>query len=349
MRIHLIILIRVFILLLLTTNSLYSRNRTLNICRADGVQYKTDPDPTTLLYPDIIQWTFTGGDISSSTARNPAVTYNTAGQFKSYFYSKFTSTGDENYDTFTINVLDWPPPPFYFPKDTGYCQGTPFSITLSGPSFSHLEYLWSTGATSQSITVNTLGTFTLDLTIKSDLGVCFSSKKTVNITEYPSPTVNLGADKTMCQNQSLILDAKGSAGYKYLWKPNGEVTRTITATLPGIYSVEVTNSDNCKATDDIELIDSCPHIIYIPDAVSPNADLLNDVFVKVWNFTPKDYTFSIYDRWGELLFETNDINAAWDCKVNSVLVQQDIYVYKITYVDTDKKYYQLRGTFFVVR
>ena len=347
MPIRFSILLKLILVLLFTQESLYGTNKILNICRTDGVRFYTSTVPL----PDIVLWTIEGGSISSSNARDttPPVFYDNAGTFRTYSVSTFTSTGDISYDTFTVIVKDWPPPPFYFPKDTGYCQGTPFSITLSGPTFQYLEYLWSTGETSQSITVNTLGTVTLDLTIRSDSRICYSSKNTVTISEFPSPTVNLGNDKTMCQNQTLVLDARGSAGYKYLWKPNGEVTRTITATLPGIYTVEVTNSDNCKATDDIELIDSCPHIVYIPDAVSPNSDLLNDVFVKVWNFTPKDYTFSIYDRWGELIFETIDVNAAWNCKVNDELVQQDIYVYKITYVDTDKKFYELRGTFLVVR
>jgi gliding motility-associated-like protein len=82
---------------------------------------------------------------------------------------------------------------------------------------------------------------------------------------------------------------------------------------------------------------------------NPNEDRLNDLFIKVWNFTPKDYKFTIYNRWGELLFETLDINAGWDCKFKGDLVQQDVYIYKITYYDTDKKWYEMRGTFFVVR
>ena len=102
-------------------------------------------------------------------------------------------------------------------------------------------------------------------------------------------------------------------------------------------------------SDQIEFKDSCPHYVFVPNAVSPNEDRLNDLFTKVWNFTPKDYKFTIFNRWGELLFETLDINAGWDCKFKGDLVEQDVYVYKITYYDTDKKWYEIRGTFFVVR
>ncbi len=326
--------------------------KTLTICKNDGVRFITIPDPTTGAYPDIVLWTIQGGDISSSNllTTNP-VYYNTAGQYKTYNESTFTSTGQTQYDTFIVIVRDWPIPSFYFPKDTGYCNGSTFSLTLNTTTFPGVKYEWNTGETTSSIIANTIGKYWVKVTIPSDFKTrtCDSVYKEVNIVEYTSPVVNLGNDKTMCQNQIIQLNAKGGAGYKYLWNPTGEVTQQITSTFPGIYSVEVTSPDNCKATDEIELIDSCPHIIYIPDAVSPNADLLNDVFVKIWNFTPKDYNFTVYNRWGELLFETTDLNAGWDCKVNSELVQQDIYVYKISYIDTDKKYYELRGTFFVVR
>ncbi len=97
------------------------------------------------------------------------------------------------------------------------------------------------------------------------------------------------------------------------------------------------------------MIDSCPHLIFIPDAVSPNADLLNDVFDKTWNFTPSEYTFRIFNRWGQMLFETTDMKKPWDCKVNNELVQQDVYVYDISYFDSDKKWYHYRGTFTVIR
>lgn len=318
------------------------------LCLGDNLAFRyTDKEPP----PDTSiawKWDIQGGTISSSNARQtPFVDYNTVGVFYTFAEATFKN-GSIQKDTFIIHVMA-PIPAFYFPTDTGYCSGTQFSLTLNTIIFPNVVYNWSTGEKTPSILITTPGNYSVNLKIQGTYKTCSDVNKNITVNQYPTPTVSLGADKTMCQNQSLILDAKGSAGYKYLWKPNGEVTRTITATLPGIYTVEVTNSDNCKATDDIELIDSCPHIVYIPDAVSPNADLLNDAFVKVWNFTPKDYTFSIYDRWGELIFETTDINAGWNCKVNDELVQQDIYVYKITYVDTDKKYYQLRGTFFVVR
>jgi gliding motility-associated-like protein len=347
--------IKLLMCVIISFNTLQSFGVTLTrvICRHDGVIFKTDPDPITLEMPNVL-WTINGGDIASSNmpTTNP-VTFDNAGTFYTYKVSTFTSTGQTFYDTVIVIVKDWPITPFNFQKDTGYCNGTSFSLILKSSDFPGVKHEWSTGDTSKSITITTKGTYWLKATVNTiQKGyTCDSVYKEVTIDEYTSPTVDLGRDQLMCQSQLITLDAKGNTGDTYLWSPGNQTTRTIMVNLPGIYTVQITTPapEKCTATDQVELIDSCPHLIFIPNAVSPNADLLNDVYDKVWNFTPKEYTFSIYNRWGELLFETNDMKKAWDCKVKDELVQQDVYVYKLVFLDTDMKWYTYRGTFFVAR
>jgi gliding motility-associated-like protein len=325
----------------------FSIHDPLYICRDDGAVFFMD---TIGLQgtPNSWEWTIEGGSISKDfKQRTNLVTYHTAGTFKTYNKTGFVGGGFD-YDTFVIVVVDWPMPAFYFPSDTAFCSGSQITFnTVAYPPY--LTYKWSTGETTQSTSVNSSGIYTVTLQVMAGTKICQTIQKQGNVTESISPVVKLPQDKTMCQNQSISLDAGAGTAYKYAWTPNGETSRFINVSLPGIYRVKVTNADGCSAEDEIELIDSCPHTIFVPNAVSPNEDLLNDVFVKIWNFTPKDYTFRIYNRWGELLFETTDLLAGWNCKVNDVPVQQDIYVYKITYFDNDKKWYEMRGTFFVVR
>ncbi len=319
---------------------------TLYICKNSCIAYT---NVTTQGNAIAWEWTFQGGNPGSSNVQNPsAVCYPTAGVFLTTVKTTFDNATDTT-DSVHVVVYDFPIPSFSFPLDTGYCAGSSFPLTLNTVSYPGVQYQWSTGATSSAITVNTQGTYWVNLVLRAGNNVCDSVRKTVNITEYPNPTVYLGQDKYMCQNQVITLDAGAGSNYTYLWSPGNEVTRTINVSLPGVYSVAVSNQYGCTEDDEIELIDSCPHYVFVPNAVSPNEDRLNDLFVKVWNFTPKDYIFSIYNRWGELLFETNDLNAGWDCRFNGELVQQDIYLYKITYYDTDKKWYEMRGTFYVVR
>lgn len=319
---------------------------TLFICKNSCIIYTNTITSGT---PIAWQWTFQGGNPGSSNDQNPQpVCYPNAGVFLTTIRTTFDDNSDTT-DQVHVVVYDWPIPDFSFPKDTGYCEGSSFPLTLNTTSFPGLRYEWSNGSKSSSITANSPGKYWVNLIVRAGNVTCDSVYKEVNITQYPNPTVYLGQDKLMCQNQNIPLDAGAGQGWNYLWQPGNEVTRSINVNLPGVYSVEVTNAFGCKATDEVVFKDSCPHYVFVPNAVSPNADRLNDLFVKVWNFTPAEYTFRIYNRWGEQLFETNDPDAGWDCKVNDELVQQDIYVYKITYFDTDKKWYELRGTFYVVR
>jgi gliding motility-associated-like protein len=325
---------------------------TLYVCKGDGINYNAVTKAGKAI---AWLWNFQSGSdgsgasyASHTDSAPPTVFYNTVGVFITTIKTTFVGGADSNDQVF-VRVVDHPVPPFYFPDDTGFCAGSGAQILLNTTSFPYLKYEWSTGATTRSISINTAGSYSVTLKIKPGNQQCDSITRTVNVTAYPLPSVNLGQDRTMCQNQLLTIDAGAGTGYTYLWSPNGEVTRTVSVKLPGIYKVTITTPKGCTAEDEIEMVDSCPHFVFVPNAVSPNEDRLNDLFVKVWNFTPKDYTMLILNRWGEILFETNDLNAGWDCKYNGELVSQDIYVYKITYFDNNKKWYEMRGTFFVVR
>lgn len=335
-----------FLLLIIKNFNSYAFDKdTLFICKNDGIIYTNN---TTAGTPISWQWTFQMGDVAGSTLQNPPpVYYNTAGVFLTTVKTTFDN-GKDTTDKVIIVVKDWPMPRFNFPNDTGYCQGNSFPLVLNTINYPFAEYEWSTGAKSPSITINTAGTYWVKVLLRAGR-TCDSIYRQVNVTEYPNPSVYLGQDKFMCQNQSFTLDAGAGTGYRYSWLPNNQTTRTITVNIPDIYSVTITNANGCTATDVIELKDSCPHYAFVPNAFSPNEDRLNDVFHKVFNFTPKDYIFRIYNRWGELLFETTDLAIGWNGKYNNELVQQDIYMYQIQYLDTDKKVYNLRGTFYVVR
>ena len=71
---------------------------------------------------------------------------------------------------------------------------------------------------------------------------------------------------------------------------------------------------------------------YLPNAFTPNGDGLNDEFKPVQRYDfVKTYHLYIYNRWGQLLFETSDINTGWDGNFKGEPVQQGTYVYKIVY------------------
>ncbi|MDP1747662.1 MAG: gliding motility-associated C-terminal domain-containing protein, partial [Bacteroidota bacterium] len=71
-------------------------------------------------------------------------------------------------------------------------------------------------------------------------------------------------------------------------------------------------------------------VIYVPEAFTPNGDNINDVFYVVGNGL-KEFKLFIFNRWGEEIFESDDINLGWDGKVQDKLVPQGVYTYRIIY------------------
>jgi gliding motility-associated-like protein len=116
----------------------------------------------------------------------------------------------------------------------------------------------------------------------------------------------------------------------YLWFPTGQTSRTIRATVPGTYQVTMKNAGGCFIHDSVQVLDCPPTEVYIPKAFTPDNDGLNDTF-KVYNLNVADYHMSIYNRWGEEVFHSDDVNKGWDGKYHGSPVPQDIFVYQIIY------------------
>ncbi|MEZ4826987.1 MAG: PKD domain-containing protein [Bacteroidia bacterium] len=120
-----------------------------------------------------------------------------------------------------------------------------FTLNASNPNGT---FLWSTGATTQSISSTNPGQYWV--TVTNSVGC--SNSDTVNITKGTIPIVDLGPDVVICNNQSTTL-AAGNPGSQYLWSTSA-TSQSITVNTPGEYSVRVTNADNCSASDTIKVI-----------------------------------------------------------------------------------------------
>ncbi|RKD96717.1 hypothetical protein BXY64_3655, partial [Marinifilum flexuosum] len=108
-------------------------------------------------------------------------------------------------------------------------------------------YVWNTGETSQTITVSADGDYSVEVT--NAFG-CVESD-TVHVGFYANLNIDLGPDKTVCSGEPVVLDA-GISGASYHWS-TGEITQEIIVYNAGNYSVTVTNSYGCNATDDINV------------------------------------------------------------------------------------------------
>ena len=89
-------------------------------------------------------------------------------------------------------------------------------------------------------------------------------------------------------------------------------------------------------------------VVFIPDAFTPNQNGLNEVFLP-YTGGLKTFHLSIYNRWGQKIFESHDPNVGWDGRVNGVMAMDGIYVYDFRYSDFKDKRYQNSGTLHLIR
>lgn len=126
--------------------------------------------------------------------------------------------------------------------DKNLCEGQ--NLTLSS-GFPGAATIWSTGATTPAIDVDSTGTYTVQVTL---LTGC-SDIDTVQVNVNPNPVVDLGADTTLCEGLTLTLVA-GNPGSTYLWS-TGAATPTIEVSETDLYEVTVTNTFGCSVASDV--------------------------------------------------------------------------------------------------
>jgi len=177
----------------------------------------------------------------SNGAITKAVTINTAGNYTVTVTDAATGcTGTSAVKTVTVNPL--PVPTISANGPVTFCQGGNVILTASAAS----SYLWSTGAKTQSINVNASGNYSVTVTNSNGCsGGSTITKVTVN--PLPQPTITADGPTTFCNGNSVKLSA--SVNGTYLWS-NGAVTKTITATTAGNYTVTVT-TNGCSGTSPV--------------------------------------------------------------------------------------------------
>ena len=98
----------------------------------------------------------------------------------------------------------------------------------------------------------------------------------------------------------------------------------------------VTTAGGCVDSISHDVIIRTNTVIYVPNSFTPNGDGVNDDFIpKGINFDEQGYEFLVFDRWGELIFKTNNATEPWNGTRNNTMhdAQIDVYVWKVTYVD----------------
>lgn len=202
-----------------------------------------------------------------------------------------------------------------------FCMGD--SAVLTANPLGPWNYVWSTNETTQAITVNTEGTYFV--TVSNRCGSA-SDQQTVLPLRTP-PTTEIGPDTFYCE-EPILLDAGENLNSQYLWN-DGSTGRWNHINSLGPVWVRVTNV--CGEDSDTLLVsEGCPPQLYFPNAFSPNGDNTNETFYPVGQLV-FDFEMQVYDRWGKLIFISNEQNFGWDGKFGGVDVPEGVYVWKASW------------------
>jgi hypothetical protein len=149
-----------------------------------------------------------------------------------------SAAGCVTLDTMTLSYKS--APVVNLGADVSFCPGSSATLDAGNPG---LTYLWSTGATTQTITATTAGQYIV--TVFAANGC--ATNDTLSVSLKAVPVVNLGVDQNICTSDTITLNA-ANVGATYLWS-TGETTQTIKVNLANTYSVAVTNAGGCSAND----------------------------------------------------------------------------------------------------
>ncbi len=233
-----------------------------------------------------ISWISNKGDIIPPVA-NPVVSPSVNTTYTVTYTNP--TTGCSESKAVNVTVISTPAIPTITPGGPlTLCAGG--SVTLS--SSAGTTYLWSTGATTQSININTSGSYSVRITNAGGCQSVASAPVTVTVNPSPTtPTITAGGPLTFCAGGSVTLTS--SAGTTYLWS-NGATTQSINVTTSGSYTVRVTNSAGCQSAA------SAPTVVTVnptPSTPAVNVDCslgFGQGILTVTAPTPlTDYQFSL--------------------------------------------------------
>lgn len=250
--------------------------------------------------------------------------------------------------TITVPIHDYD----IYPKDTSVCFNEPFQLNALGTfsSVKWFEYNEKTNTFTVPTTLtcgacadanaspNPIALPTVSDTLS--YAVEFTDKDACNDTLYmhvvvrPLPPVQiLTPDTTIKYSAELMLLAQGA--YLYNWWPTGNITNpnivnpTVSPTEPTMYYVYGTGENGCRNIDSVMINIDYNLPVIIPNAFTPNGDGKNDIFRPTTLKFKRLQEFRVFNRWGQEIFSTTDVNGGWDGSWRGVPQDMGVYQYII--------------------
>lgn len=258
--------------------------------------------------------------------------------------------------------------------DTTLCNGFGGTLTLNNlfPSDTIVSYDWSpnseiiSGDGTNTITVMPSSDVTYYVTVVTQSGCVYTDSAVVTV------VLGGGVISAFADNDTLPIGGTtyvhavpDSSGYTYSWSISPALSGAtlsdpniahplFTPNGAGLYTVcvDITDTNGCTGTACVEIrvldIECGPPDIYVPNAFTPNDDQNNDViFVHGNNIETMNWL--IYDRWGELMFETQDQSEGWDGTFKGMEADPAVFVYHLEGTCVGGDEFLIKGNITVIR
>ncbi len=335
------------------TTNLVCLNDTMNF-----INQSTIPNGT------ITDWKWDFGDGNTSVIQNPNHIYTVNSQLFDVQLIVTSNLGCKDTILQTVNVL--PVPVFNFsPVIASGCEGDILqfndSSSISGATITTWQWNFGDGFNSFSANpthiYNTAGNYFVGLTLTTSDNCSLTDSLAFPISIYPNPIAGF----TPSPNQTSIYaptihftdNATGASTYDWDF---GDSFGTSTIANPdytyqdsGRYIITqiVTTNYGCKDTTQRQVGIKAEFALFIPNAFSPKGSHNKTFFAKGMGIT--QFKMLIFDRWGNKLFESNNINESWDGTYKGKYVPLGVYVYKVFASDVLQEEHKYVGRVTVIR
>ncbi len=335
------------------------------VCVGDTVFFS---DASTIQAPDsIISWYWEFGDGTTSLLQNPSHVYQ--GNIQTYPV-KLTVTslfGCSN-DT-TLMMSHFQVPIFNFgPEYYAYCENElvqfyDSSTILSPTNIVGWEWTFGDGYNSfiqnPSHIMDSAGSYYIKLKITTSDGCIFYDSLAAPLIIYPNPVAGFITIPSTVSvfRPEIYFDNQATGAINYFWTfgdgTNGTAINPLHMypTIPGSYTATQYAYSSFGCVDSISKIITVKDEfnLYVPNAFTPDGnDNLNSTFRAI-GYQLNNYNLKIFNRWGELIFETTDPLDGWNGKHNGENCPQDSYVYQIFTVDDSGKTHTKSGHVTLIR
>lgn len=295
----------------------------------------------------------------SSSPRYPVIV--TAGQQNITLTVRDSLGCESNTGTITKGV----PKPEFDMIAKNICIGETGKIValLQDPSLAsayNITHRWTTSngsivnGTLNAIAFNVPDTYTLALSI----GKCQAiHSKAVLV--HPKPQIDIPKEHKYCFEESEPIKLDASKTYtSYAWYTKGTLIDTTKAIevkplIPTSYRLSVSNQYGCKDSIPVHVEVSCPPRLFVPNVLTPDSKDVNSV-MNVYGAFYTDFELTVFNRWGEIIYETNDPRATWDGTYRGELMPIGVYPWIISYDAEYEEYkkpnkFKLKGDITLIR